>query len=38
VQVGLDEATDEKGEPERAELLFDPFYEWNAATDNTLQQ
>lgn len=30
---GIDEATDEKGEPENAALLFDPFYEWNAATN-----
>ena len=31
--IGLDEATDETGEPENAAQLFDPFYEWNAATN-----
>lgn len=31
--VGIDEATDEKGEPENAARIFDPFFEWNAPTD-----
>ena len=31
--IGIDEATDEKGAPEDAAQLFDPFFEWNAATN-----
>ncbi len=31
--VGIDEATDEDGVPEDAARLFDPYFEWNAATD-----
>ena len=31
--VGIDVATDEKGEPENAARIFDPFFEWNAPTD-----
>lgn len=32
--IDVVEATDEEGNPERADLLFDPFYEWNAMNDH----
>ncbi len=31
--VGIEEATDENGDPENAARIFDPFFEWNAPND-----
>lgn len=37
-KIGITEATDQNGVPEDAVALFDPFYEWNASSNNTMQR